>query len=194
MYRERKIIVSKVLTYSYNEPKQERSKARFNEVLKTAEFILMNKGAYNLTVQDISRLSGMKRPSIYKFFPSNESILEALSYKYSSSLFSLVKKNLNNLNYSDEKEIIKAVVDVYAIYVNNNYCISDLVFNVFSKNFLIEEILKLIEAKSTGETKKIKFSLSILMACLGDSLSQEKVITPSCVAETKKACLLYLAS
>ena len=101
---------------------------------------------------------------------------------------------IRDRNYSDEKEIIKAVVDVYAIYVNNNYCISDLVFNVFSKNFLIEEILKLIEAKSTGETKKIKFSLSILMACLGDSLSQEKVITPSCVAETKKACLLYLAS
>ena len=104
------------------------------------------------------------------------------------------KKAKHLPNYSDEKEIIKAVVDVYAIYVNNNYCISDLVFNVFSKNFLIEEILKLIEAKSTGETKKIKFSLSILMACLGDSLSQEKVITPSCVAETKKACLLYLAS
>ena len=95
---------------------------------------------------------------------------------------------------SDEKELIKAVVDIYAIYVNNNYCISELVFNVFSKKFLIEEIFKLIEAKSTGETKKIKFSLSILMACLGDSLSQEKVITPSCVAETKKACLLYLAS
>ena len=44
------------------------------------------------------------------------------------------------------------------------------------------------------QTKKLKFSLSILMACLEDSLSQEKVITPSCVAETKKACLLYLAS
>jgi AcrR family transcriptional regulator len=181
-------------SHSFIEPQQERSRKRFEEVLKTAEFIYKNQDDYDLTVQDIAKLSGMKRPSIYKFFPSNESILEALSYKYSSSLFSLVKKNLNNLNYSDEKEIIKAVVDVYAIYVNNNYCISDLVFNVFSKNFLIEEILKLIEAKSTGETKKIKFSLSILMACLGDSLRQEKVITPSCVAETKKACLLYLAS
>ena len=88
--------MSKVLTYSYNEPKQERSKARFNEVLKTAEFILMNKDDYDLTVQDISRLSGMKRPSIYKFFPNNESILAAISKKHTDNLLLLIKKILNH--------------------------------------------------------------------------------------------------
>ena len=113
MYRERKIIVSKVLTYSYNEPKQERSKARFNEVLKTAEFILMNKGAYNLTVQDISRLSGMKRPSIYKFFPSNESILEALSIQQARSLQNLIHNNLKNSRKESLLESIKVFIDVY---------------------------------------------------------------------------------
>ena len=87
--------------HSFIEPQQERSRKRFEAVLKTAEFIYKNQDDYDLTVQDIAKLSGMKRPSIYKFFPSNESILEALSYKYSSSLLSLVKKNLNNLNYSD---------------------------------------------------------------------------------------------
>ena len=142
MYRERKIIVSKVLTYSYNEPKQERSKARFNEVLKTAEFILMNKGAYNLTVQDISRLSGMKRPSIYKFFPSNESILEALSIQQARSLQNLIHNNLNNSSKESLLESIKVIIDVYTIYVNNNHPISSLVFNEIAKYYLFENILK----------------------------------------------------
>ena len=82
---------------SFIEPKQERSKKRFEEVLKTAEFIYTHQENYALTVQDVSKLTGMKRPSIYKFFPSNESILEALSFKYASDLFRLIKKNLNNL-------------------------------------------------------------------------------------------------
>ena len=136
MYRERKIIVSKVLTYSYNEPKQERSKARFNEVLKTAEFILMNKGAYNLTVQDISRLSGMKRPSIYKFFPSNESILEALSIQQARSLHTLIHNNLKNSSKESLLESIKVIIDVYTIYVNNNHPISSLVFNEIAKYYI----------------------------------------------------------
>ena len=77
---------------SFIEPKQERSKKRFEEVLKTAEFIYTHQENYALTVQDVSKLTGMKRPSIYKFFPSNESILEALSFKYASDLFRLIKK------------------------------------------------------------------------------------------------------
>ena len=131
MYRERKIIVSKVLTYSYNEPKQERSKARFNEVLKTAEFILMNKGAYNLTVQDISRLSGMKRPSIYKFFPSNESILEALSIQQARSLQNLIYNNLKNSSKESLLESIKVIIwfqvpvaqATSAIVERHTYCV-----------------------------------------------------------------------
>lgn len=181
-------------THSFIEPKQERSKKRFNEVLKTAEFIYRNPHKYDLTVQDIAKLSGMKRPSIYKFFPSNESILQALSHKYSSSLFELVKKNLNNLTYKDEKELIKVIVDVYAIYLNKNCEVASLIFNEFSKDILLEKLLKLIQERSTGETRKIKFALSILVGCLGDFLNQEKSISPQCVTETKKACLIYLAN
>ena len=114
---------------SFIEPKQERSKKRFEEVLKTAEFIYTHQENYALTVQDVSKLTGMKRPSIYKFFPSNESILEALSFKYASDLFRLIKKNLNNLQYKDNKELIKVVIDVCAIYANKNHPFSNLIFN-----------------------------------------------------------------
>ena len=53
---------------SFIEPKQERSKKRFEEVLKTAEFIYTHQENYALTVQDVSKLTGMKRPSIISFF------------------------------------------------------------------------------------------------------------------------------
>ena len=59
-----------VTKYSFIEPKQERSKKRFDKVLETAEFIYQNNN-YELTIQDISRLTGMKRPSIYICLPRN---------------------------------------------------------------------------------------------------------------------------
>jgi len=180
--------------HSFIEPKQDRSKKRFEEVLKTAEFIYINQDNYALTVQDISKLSGMKRPSIYKFFPSNESILEALSYKYAKDLFKLIEKNLNNLKYKDSKELIKAVIDVCAIYANKNYPFSDLVFNRFSRGYLLENIQALIKSQNHEESTKVKLTLGILVSCLRDYLDQESNISPRSISETKKVCLLYLSN
>ena len=42
--------------HSFIEPQQERSRKRFEEVLKTAEFIYKNQDDYDLTVQDIACL------------------------------------------------------------------------------------------------------------------------------------------
>ena len=178
---------------SFIEPKQKRSKKRFEEVLKTAEFIYTHQENYALTVQDISKLTGMKRPSIYKFFPSNESILEALSFKYASDLFRLIKKNLNNLQYKDNQELIKVVIDVCAIYANKNRPGSILIFNEFSKEFLIKNIKELILHKNHDELTTITLTLSVLMTFLGYYLNHEDSITPRCISETKRICLLYLS-
>ena len=82
---------------SFIKPKQERSQKRFDEVIKNAEFIYMSDD-YDLTVQDIAKISGLKRPSIYKFFPSNESLLEAISVKHTNKLLLLIKKNFKGSN------------------------------------------------------------------------------------------------
>ena len=52
-----------ITKYSFIEPRQERSKKRYDKVLEAAEFIYQNND-YELTIQGISRLTGMKRPSI----------------------------------------------------------------------------------------------------------------------------------
>ena len=105
--------------HSFIEPQQERSRKRFEEVLKTAEFIYKNQDDYDLTVQDIAKLSGMKRPSIYKFFPNNESILAAISKKHTDNLLLLIKKNFESLNSKSTTELIKILIEYCANYALN---------------------------------------------------------------------------
>ena len=182
-----------VTKYSFIEPKQERSKRRFDKVLKAAEFIYQNDN-YELTIQDISLLTGIKRPSIYKFFPSNEALIDALSYKYATNLTNLIQKNLNGLHYQDSKELIKVVIDIYAIFMNKNSPFSSLLFNQFSRNLMFKNLINLLEGKTHYNAVKTKFSISILMSCLGDSFNDEGTVTTKCVVETKKACLHYLSN
>ena len=46
----------------------------------------------------------------------------------------------------------------------------------------------------TGNENKTRFVLSIINSCLGDFYYSEGAISPKCVSETRKACLLYLSS
>ena len=182
-----------ITKYSFIKPKQERSKKRYDKVLEAAEFIYQNND-YELTIQDISRLTGMKRPSIYKFFPSNEALIDALSYKHVTNLTNLIQKNFEGLHYQDSKELIKVVIDIYAIFMNKNYPFSLLLFNQFSKNLMLKNLMGLLEKNININLIKTRFSLSILMACMGDFLIDQGNVTPRCVVETKKACLHYLTN
>ena len=179
---------------SFIEPKQERSKKRFEEVLKTAEFIYTHQENYALTVQDVSKLTGMKRPSIYKFFPSNESILEAISLKHTDNLLLLIKKNFESLNSKSTTELIKILIDVVVIFLINNSPISKLIFTDYSKKIMKEELLNLFKSVSDHNEIKIKYSLSIIISCLEEAFMKEGNISPQQIAETKKACLHYLVN
>ena len=64
------------------EAKQERSKKRIQIILETAETILLDQGLEYLTIANISKYSGLKRTSTYKFFPTPDSVKEALILKY----------------------------------------------------------------------------------------------------------------
>ena len=49
-------------------PKQERSRKRIEVILTTAENILLEDGIDSVTIANISKVSGLKRTSTYKFF------------------------------------------------------------------------------------------------------------------------------
>ena len=123
-------------------PQQKRSIKRFEKVLETAEYILKSQSNYSLTIQDVAKVSGMKRPSIYKFFPSNEAIVDALSEKHCLKLMDLIKKNLENIIYSSPSEHYKIIIDVLAIYINQNKEIAEVLFTKFAEDLLSNSITK----------------------------------------------------
>ena len=179
---------------SYIEPQQQRSIERFNEVLKTAELLYVNSSLNEVTIQNISNLSGLKRPSIYKFFPSNESILEALSHQKVNSLLFLIKKNLDNIGKKNETELIKIIIDVTSIYVNNNFPISNLILNKFSKPIFFNGVKDYFSLDQKDERNRLKMGLTIILSCMDNFLEDEDCIPPSALAEIKKASLIYFSN
>ena len=176
-------------------PQQKRSIKRFEKVLETAEYILTSGSNYSLTIQDVAKISGMKRPSIYKFFPSNESIVDALSEKHCLKLLGLIKNNLKNVNYSNVSEHYKIIIDVYAIYINQNKEIAEVLFTKFAENLLTKAISEEI-TKLSPNTKPIKnlITTQMLISSLYSGYKSEKSISPAFLGESKRACLSYLAN
>ena len=176
-------------------PQQKRSIKRFEKVLETAEYILISGSNYSLTIQDVAKISGMKRPSIYKFFPSNESIVDALSEKHCLKLLGLIKNNLKNVNYSNVSEHYKIVIDVSAIYINQNKEIAEVLFTKFAENLLTKGISEEI-SKLSPNTKPIKnlITTQMLISSLYSGYKSEKSISPAFLGESKRACLSYLAN
>ena len=78
--------------------------------------------------------------------------------------------------------------------MNKNSPFSSLLFNQFSRNLMFKNLINLLEGKTHYNAVKTKFSISILMSCLGDFFNDEGTVTPKCVVETKKACLHYLSN
>ena len=176
-------------------PQQKRSIKRFEKVLETAEYILISGSNYSLTIQDVAKISGMKRPSIYKFFPNNESIVDALSEKHCLKLLGLIKNNLKNVNYSNVSEHYKIVIDVSAIYINQNKEIAEVLFTKFAENLLTKAISEEI-SKLSPNTKPIKnlITTQMLISSLYSGYKSEKSISPAFLGESKRACLSYLAN
>ena len=78
--------------------KQDRSKKRIETILATAEQILINSGVKEITIANISELSGLKRTSTYKFFPTPDDIKIALISKYVNECCNV---------FSDKSKLVK---------------------------------------------------------------------------------------
>ena len=176
-------------------PQQKRSIKRFEKVLETAEYILKSQSNYSLTIQDVAKVSGMKRPSNYKFFPSNEAIVDALSEKHCMKLMDLIKKNLENIIYSSPSEHYKIIIDVLAIYINQNKEIAEVLFTKFAEDLLSNAITEEI-SKLSPSTKPIKNKITtqMLLSSLYSGFKAEKSISPAFLGESKRACLSYLSN
>lgn len=109
------------------QPKQARSKKRIEVILETAEKILLETGVDDITIANISKISGLKRTSTYKFFQTPESIKAALAAKYFSELKDEFSQNTSNINSSELSVIVLRSVEIIYNYFHTKNVAQDLI-------------------------------------------------------------------
>ena len=97
-------------------PKQERSRKRIEVILTTAENILLEDGIDSVTIANISKVSGLKRTSTYKFFQTPESIKAALATKYLLDLAKDFSIKSSDINSSELSVIVMRSVEIMHNY------------------------------------------------------------------------------
>src|SRR5210317_1095029 len=98
------------------EAKQERSKKRIQIILETAEIILLDEGLEFLTIANISKYSGLKRTSTYKFFPTPDSVKEALILKYVQDCSKYFNERSSNISTENLSVVILRYVEILYDY------------------------------------------------------------------------------
>ena len=109
------------------QPKQARSKKRIEVILETAEKILLETGVDDITIANISIISGLKRTSTYKFFQTPESIKAALAAKYFSELKDEFSQNTSNINSSELSVIVLRSDEIIYNYFHTKNAAQDLI-------------------------------------------------------------------
>ena len=109
------------------QPKQARSKKRIEVILETAEKILLETGVDDITIANISKISGLKRTSTYKFFQTPESIKAALAAKYFLELKDEFSQNTSNINSSELSVIVLRSVEIIYNYFHTKKAAQDLI-------------------------------------------------------------------
>lgn len=103
-----------------NPPKQNRSKLRIQKIIETAEKILIDEGIDRITIAYISELSGLKRTSTYKFFPTPKSLKLEMSNIYMSECIKEIKIKTGNIKTDNLSVVVLRCVDILYDYFNAN--------------------------------------------------------------------------
>lgn len=183
------------------EPKQSRSKKKFENILNSAEEILIQDKNV-LTFISLSIHSKYKRASIYKYFPSTESLYIGILTRHLDKFSKLLNNNFKDKTDLNLEWYLKIYIDLLAIYLDKNKHLVE-VFNLcdgmnlkqitLNKNSFIETLissLKNLEIKHSEE--KVRLATLLAMTILIDNLDVNLSIRPRTIAEAKKACLAYL--
>jgi len=188
-----------------NKPKQDRSLKRFNNALLTANSILISQGIRAVTIQEVSKKSGERRSSLYKFFPSNLAILSALGELHAERIISIFKKNSSAPIYETGADYFYLLIDLLSIYLNQNKSASILIFKLresalydpslqHSDNIITLNINSLIGNKlEVNEQENITVIYQIILSVLSGGFRNEGLISPRVIVKAKKAASSYMA-
>ena len=110
-------------------PKQQRSRKRIEVILTTAENILLENGIDSVTIANISKVSGLKRTSTYKFFQTPEAIKAALATKYFIELSKDFSKRSSDINTAELSVIVLRTVEIIYDYFSSSIAAQQLVLS-----------------------------------------------------------------
>lgn len=82
---------SKIMSKQLNQPKQERTQKRMEQVLKSTESLLLVMGLEKISIPEIANISGVPRASIYQFFPTKYDLLRHIALKHLHELIDQLK-------------------------------------------------------------------------------------------------------
>lgn len=74
-----------------NQPKQERSQKRMDQVVVTTEKMLLEIGIEKISIPEIAKESGVPRASIYQFFPTKYDLLGHISLMHMNQMIGELK-------------------------------------------------------------------------------------------------------
>lgn len=75
-----------------NQPKQERSQKRMDQVVETTEKLLITMGLEKISIPEIAKESGVPRASIYQFFPTKYDLIRHISLIHLNRLITELKQ------------------------------------------------------------------------------------------------------
>jgi AcrR family transcriptional regulator len=87
-------------------------------ILEAARDIFFKKSFYEATMDDIAQLSGIKKPTIYYYFPSKIDLASQLLELSVKKIFGKISKIISTTN--NIKQRIKTIVDFYISLLEEN--------------------------------------------------------------------------
>jgi AcrR family transcriptional regulator len=87
-------------------------------ILEAAQEVFFKKSFYEATMEDIAQLSGVKKPTIYYYYPSKIDLASELIEQYIKKLFEKVEEIIHQT--TDIKQRIKTIVDFYIKLIEEN--------------------------------------------------------------------------
>jgi AcrR family transcriptional regulator len=157
-------------------------------ILEAAQDIFFKKSFYEATMDDIAQLSGIKKPTIYYYFPSKIDLASQLIEINIKKIFGKIGKIISTTN--NVKQRIKMIVDFYInlLEENSKICIMmqrvgyDFMLKEDSKKKINELFVKLLDKQkkagnlfgevilSSGKKVSGDIFLYSLIAALGRSI------------------------
>ena len=189
-----------------NKPKQKRSLERYEKILDTLEKILLRDGVHAVSIQEVSKIANMKRPTLYKLFPSNEALFHGLSERYMENFNSLYRKNTETSVIKEVEWYFNLFIDLVSIYLNQNKACAALFFYLDSfptykgtslqnKRFLATLVYEILSKKNIKiSVDRVYIASQLCLSTLAISFNEENFISPRYVTEGKKAVNAYLAT